>query len=195
MKCVPSRWDLHMLGQEFGEFLSIGPGHFINLKIHKKKSRDYVSGIWELIKVSVNATSLSHYLHTDILNTLRQNDRHFADVFKCIFFDRSVWLSIKMPLKFLPKGPINNKPILVQIMASHRTIIWTNDGLIYWHTYASLGLDEWILQTAADCMRVLILLATWCITCISWNLRWPFYHIYSGCNLNQPFRSSWKKWR
>ena len=99
-------------------------------KYTKRKSRDYVSGIWELIKISVNATSLSHYLHTDILNTLRQNDRHFADVFKCIFFDRSVWLSIKMPLKFLPKGPINNKPILVQTMASHRTIIWTNDGLI-----------------------------------------------------------------
>ena len=56
-------------------------------------------------------------------NTLRprQNGRHFADdVFKCIFFNENVWISLKISLKFVPKGPINNIPSLVQIMAWHR---------------------------------------------------------------------------
>ena len=57
-------------------------------------------------------------------NTLRprQNGRHFADdVFKCIFLNENVWISIKISLKFVPKGPINNIPSLVQIMAWRRS--------------------------------------------------------------------------
>ena len=53
-------------------------------------------------------------------NTLgpRQNGRHFADdIFKCIFVNENVWIPIKISLKFVPKGPINNMPALVQIMA------------------------------------------------------------------------------
>ena len=49
-------------------------------------------------------------------NTLRprQNGRHFADdVLKCIFFNENVWISLKISLKFVPKGPINNIPPLV----------------------------------------------------------------------------------
>ena len=54
------------------------------------------------------------------VNTLRprQNGRHFADdLFKCIFLNGNLWISIKISLKFVPKGPINNIPALVQIMA------------------------------------------------------------------------------
>ena len=52
-----------------------------------------------------------------LLNTLRQNGRHFADdIFKCIFLNENVWIPIKISLKFVPKGPINNIPALVQIM-------------------------------------------------------------------------------
>ena len=48
----------------------------------------------------------------------RQNGRHFADViFKCIFLNENVWMPIKISLKFVPKVPINNIPVLVQIMA------------------------------------------------------------------------------
>ena len=57
------------------------------------------------------------------LNTLRprQNGRHFADdIYKCIFLNEHVWISIKISLKFVPKGPINNIPALVQIMAWRR---------------------------------------------------------------------------
>ena len=52
----------------------------------------------------------------------RQNRRHFADdVFKCNFLNEIVWILIKISLKFVPKGPINNIPALVKIMAWRRT--------------------------------------------------------------------------
>ena len=56
------------------------------------------------------------------INTLRQkqNGRHFADdIFKCIFLNENVWISIKISLKFVPEGPINNIT-LVQIVAWRR---------------------------------------------------------------------------
>ena len=42
------------------------------------------------------------------------------DIFKCIFMNENVWIPIKISLKFVPKGPINNIPASVQIMAWHR---------------------------------------------------------------------------
>ena len=45
-------------------------------------------------------------------------------------------MNIKISLKFVPKGPTNN------IAARRQSIIWTNDGLVYWRIYASLGLSE-----------------------------------------------------
>ena len=51
----------------------------------------------------------------------RRNRRHFADdIFKCIFLNGNIWISIEISLKFVPKGPINNIPALVQIMAWRR---------------------------------------------------------------------------
>ena len=51
----------------------------------------------------------------------RQNGRHFADdLFKCIFLKENIWISIKISLQFVPMGPINNIPILIQIMAWRR---------------------------------------------------------------------------
>ena len=39
----------------------------------------------------------------------RQNGCYFADnIFKCIFLNENVWISIEIPLKFVPKSPINN---------------------------------------------------------------------------------------
>ena len=58
-----------------------------------------------------------------IFNTLRPrlNGRHFADdTFKCIFLNKNVWIPIEISLTFVPKGPINNIPALVQIMAWRR---------------------------------------------------------------------------
>ena len=50
------------------------------------------------------------------INTLRprQNGRQFADdIFKCISLNENVWIPIKISLKCVPQGPINNIPALV----------------------------------------------------------------------------------
>ena len=49
----------------------------------------------------------------------RNNGRHFPDIFKYIFLNENVWISIDFSL-FVPKGQINNIPALVQIMAWRR---------------------------------------------------------------------------
>ena len=85
----------------------------------------------------------------EVVNTLRlrQNGRHFTDdIFKCILLNEDEWISTKISLKFVPKGPINNIPALVHIIAwramvIRQTIVWTNEG---WFTeaYVSLSLNE-----------------------------------------------------
>ena len=54
------------------------------------------------------------------LNTLRpgHNGRHFSgDIFKWIFLNENVWISINISLKFVLKCPINHIPVLVQKMS------------------------------------------------------------------------------
>ena len=56
-------------------------------------------------------------------NTLRprQNGSHLPDdIFKYIFLNENVWISLKISLKFVPRVPINNIPALVLIMAWRR---------------------------------------------------------------------------
>ena len=68
--------------------------------------------------------TLNHKTHALIFNTLRprRNEQNFADDnFKRIFFNENVWISILISVKFVPKGPINNIPALVQIMAWRRS--------------------------------------------------------------------------
>ena len=51
----------------------------------------------------------------------RQNGRHFPnDLFKCIFMNEKFCILIKISLKFVHKGPINNILALVWIMAWRR---------------------------------------------------------------------------
>ena len=55
-----------------------------------------------------------------LVNTLRprHNGHRFADdTLKRTFFNENVRFPIEISLKFVPKGPINNIPALVQIMA------------------------------------------------------------------------------
>ena len=76
-------------------------------------------GSWS---VKVKGAQLWNNMHQNI-NTLRlrQDGRHFADdIFKCIFLNENVSIAIKISLKFVPKGPINNNLALVQIMAWRR---------------------------------------------------------------------------
>ena len=75
----------------------------------------------------------------------RRNIRHFADdIFKCFFPNEIVWISIEISLTFIPKGQINNIPVLVQIMVWYRpgdkpSSEWWSD---HKRIYASLGFNE-----------------------------------------------------
>ena len=67
---------------------------------------------------------VNFYQHsfTHILNTLRprQNVHHFTDnIFKCIFLNENVWISLQIWLEFVLEVRINDIPALVQIMTRH----------------------------------------------------------------------------
>ena len=69
--------------------------------------------IWWRMSVILLAGYIITILCVNTLR-LRQKGRHFADdVFKGIFLNGNLWIS----LKYVPGGPINNIPSLVQIMA------------------------------------------------------------------------------
>ena len=77
---------------------------------------------WLMIHASSSwKTKNSWYQTVDTLRP-RQNRRHFADdIFKCIFLNKNVWISINISLKFVPKCHIDHIPALVQIMAWRRS--------------------------------------------------------------------------
>ena len=60
--------------------------------------------------------------HGYCFNTLRprQNGRRFTDIFKRIFLNENIIISIKTSLRFVPMVRINNTPALVQIMSWRR---------------------------------------------------------------------------
>ena len=61
--------------------------------------------------------------YCSLINTLRQSrngQNYVEEILKCVFLDENIWISINISLKFMSKGPLNNIPALVQIMAWHR---------------------------------------------------------------------------
>ena len=68
--------------------------------------------------------------------------------FRCIFVNENICILIKISLNFVPKGPIDNNPALVQLMAPNRrqASIWTNADPIHWRIYAAVGGDEFQLR-------------------------------------------------
>ena len=72
-------------------------------------------GHWELLWCKIFPETHLYSLRP------RQNGRHFTDdIFKCIFLNENVWISLKLSLKFVPKVRIDVIPALVQIMAGRR---------------------------------------------------------------------------
>ena len=64
--------------------------------------------------------SWAHFPLVSCNNTLRrrQNGRHFPDdIFKWIFLNENVWISVNISLKFVARGSTNNIPALVQVTA------------------------------------------------------------------------------
>ena len=100
------------------------------MKLHILSTVSF-SGFQTMLVIGVrglNALISSYYfrqcsLFPPTINTLRrrQNGRRFPDdIFKCIFLNENVWILIKVSLKFVPKGSIDNISALVKIMAWRR---------------------------------------------------------------------------
>ena len=81
---------------------------------------------------------------------LRQNGCHFPDeIFKCIFLNENVWVLIEISLKFVPNGPINNIPALIQIMA------WRCPGDKPLSELMLVSLMTYICVTRSQCVKEL----------------------------------------
>ena len=119
-------WHFHR-GQQRGKYIP-GDGTCCNTNI------DNPTIIWEDVKAylkplpfittdkqqSLRSAAVSYMFRINSLRP-RQNGRHFADdIFKWIFLNENVWISIKISLKFVPQCSINNIPALAQIMAWRR---------------------------------------------------------------------------
>ena len=86
-------------------------------------TKQYMGPLWlhRQINQLIPVCNISHGVFRDMgFNTLRarQNGRHFPDdIFNRIFLNHNVRIPINISPEFVPKGPINNIPALVQIMA------------------------------------------------------------------------------
>ena len=114
------------------------------------------------------------------LNTLRprQNGRHFADdIFKYIFLNENVWIPIEISLKFVPKGGINNIPVLVPIMA------WRRPGdkplsesiMVSLLTHICVTRPQWVNMKSKTLQKNLMFTRMWiyCVCLIFINLHFP----------------------
>ena len=64
---------------------------------------------------------MKNIFHNLISSSPRQNSHHLADnISKCIFMNEKFYILIQISLRFVPKGPIDNKSAFVQVMAWHR---------------------------------------------------------------------------
>ena len=64
------------------------------------------------------------------------------DIFKHIFLNENIRISIEISLKFVPNDLIDNTSALIQVMAwcqRRQAITWSNDDPVYWCIYVALG--------------------------------------------------------
>ena len=81
----------------------------------------------------------------------RQNCRHFAgDIFKYIFLNENIRISLKISLKSVPNVLITNIPTLVQIMAWRRpgTKPLSEPMMVILVTNMCVTRPQWVKQTA-----------------------------------------------
>ena len=107
-------------------------------------------------------------MHNGCALRLRQNGWDFADnILKCIFLGEIVEFSIKISLKCVPKGPIDNIPALVQIIA------WRRPGdkplselmMVSLLTHISVTRPQWVKQNVPP------LLTWWKLFPFNWHTK------------------------
>ena len=94
------------------------------------------------------------------INTLRpkQNGHHFPDdIFKCIFLNENIWISIKISLNFVLMDPISNIPAVVQIMAWRRPVDkpLSEPMVARLPTHICVSLPQWVKGDKWPCYQVL----------------------------------------
>ena len=90
--------------------------HWVNYRSFVLTKDCYAGQYPRIGQMNTLSSAVFCFFHTSIWP--RQNGRQFPDdIFKCIFLTENVIISIKISLKFVPKGSINNIPTLFQIMA------------------------------------------------------------------------------
>ena len=127
---ILSNWTL---GTNFSEILSE-----IDTLSFKQMRLKMSSGKWRPYCLGLNV--LTHWGRDKM-----------AAIFQMTFSNglsgnENVWISINISLKFVPRGPINNIPTLLQVMAWHRPgdkpLSEPMMVRLPTHIYASLGLNE-----------------------------------------------------
>ena len=151
------------------------------------------SAKWRPYHLGFNAND-SHQLglREKWVNTLRprRSRRHFADdIFKCILLNENVSISIKISLKCIPKGPINNIPAMLQIMTWRKPLSETM--MIISLTHICVTRHQWVNTLRpgqnghpfAECILTFIFVKeNWCIfiqvslISFAWVLLTPFQH-------------------
>ena len=142
--------------------------------------------IISISKMSLKITILKLLLHLLTHWARDTRGRHFADdIFKSIFLNESVWIPIKISLKFVPKGPNNNIPAMVQMMA------WRRPGdkplsepmMVSLLTHICVARSQWV---KGQCVEV------WCTsTHFTLYIACKGYVVakYRKCTLNNHFSS------
>ena len=74
---------------------------------------------------------------------------YLSTFLECTYLKENIWISIKISLNFVRKGPINNIPALAQIMAWRRPGAYpclNHLWLICWRIYVSLGRNDLMIR-------------------------------------------------
>ena len=118
-------------GINFSEIL-IGIQTVSFKKMHLKMS----SAKWRSFGLGLNV--LTHWRQDKMVPIL--------STFSIFFFFKICFILVRILLKFVPKGPIQKKSSLIQIMALHqiadKPLFERIMASVFWRKYASLGLDE-----------------------------------------------------
>ena len=134
----------------------------------------HIPSQWAPILQLWNGICYSCYEYMTGVNTLRpsHNGRRFADdTFKRIFLNENVRIPIEISLKFVPKGPINNIPTLVQIMAWHRPgdKPLSAPMMVSLLTHICVTRPQWVYHGDAEFILGNMKINIWAFSC---KLRW-----------------------
>ena len=121
------------------ELLSLGTLGKISVKFESKdinfQRRKWICKYWQR-QFCLNLNVFTHL-------PMEKMAADLADgIIECIFLNGNDGIWIQISLKFVPRSPIDKKPVLVQVMNRRQAITWDNDDPPHWCIYASLGAEE-----------------------------------------------------